>query len=40
MYTMDYYTALKKKKKGIPTFCGRMGGTGDYYAKGNKAGNE
>ena len=30
IYTMEYYAA---ERKGTPTFCNSMVGTGEYYAK-------
>jgi hypothetical protein len=34
MYTMEYYSAIKKKE--IMSFSGKMDGTGDHYVKNNK----
>ena len=31
IYTMEYYSAIKKKKN--LTFCDSMDGPGEYYAK-------
>ena len=33
IYTMKYYSALKKKKKRILTLCNSMDGPGGHYAK-------
>ena len=35
---MEYYAAERKKE--LLTFCDIKGGTGEYYAKWNKAGGE
>ena len=32
VYTLEYYTAERKKER-TPTFCDRMDGTGECYAK-------
>ena len=32
IFTMEYYTAERKKER-TPTFCDRMDGTGECYAK-------
>ena len=34
IYTMEYYTSVKKKKKkGTLTFCNNMDRSGNYYTK-------
>ena len=34
--TFTQWNITQQKKKGIPTFCDNMDGTGYYYAKRNK----
>ena len=38
IYTMEFYAA--ERKKGAPTLCKSMDGTGEHYAKRNKPGGE
>ena len=39
-YTMEYYSAIKKRKKRNFTICSNMDGLGRHYAKGDKSDRE